>query len=246
MTFFFNPRRAQAALALSAVLLAGCASGPGAHPQDPFEPYNRGMTSFNEGVDKAVLKPVATLYRDATPSPVQTGVHNFFTNLGDAWSLVNNLLQGRGREAFDSLVRVTTNTVFGLGGLLDIATEAGIERHQQDFGLTLARWGVEPGPYLVLPLLGPSTLRDTLALPADWYGDPLSYLHPVSHRNSLYTLRLVDKRRQLLGATTVLDAAALDSYSFTRDVYLRVRARQVAGGSGADGDDEGGKLPEDY
>ena len=236
-----------AALALSVALLAGCASGPGAHPRDPFEPYNRGMTEFNEGLDKAVLKPVATLYRDATPQPVQTGVGNFFANLGDVWSMLNNLLQGRGQAAFESMVRVTTNTVFGLGGLIDIASEAGIARHRQDFGLTLARWGVEPGPYLVLPLLGPSTLRDTLALPVDLYGDPLGYLYPVPHRNSLYALRLTDKRRQLLGATDVLDAAALDSYSFTRDVYLRVRAQRAASGE-ADGgdDDEGGKLPEDY
>lgn len=235
-----------AALALAAVLATGCASGPNAHPQDPFEPYNRSMSTFNENVDKAVLKPVATLYQDVAPSPVQTGVRNFFGNLGDAWSMVNNLLQGKGRAAFDSMVRVTTNTVFGIGGLLDIASEAGIERHRQDFGLTLGHWGVGSGPYLVLPLLGPSSLRDTTGLVVDWYGDALGYLYPVSHRNSLYVLRFVDKRAQLLGATQVLDGAALDPYAFTRDVYLRLRAQQAGSGDMAGDDEEGGKLPEDY
>lgn len=229
----------------AAALLAGCASGPHANPADPFEPYNRSMTTFNDNVDKAVLKPVATAYRDITPQPVRTGVSNFFGNLGDAWSFVNNVLQLRGREAFDSLVRFGTNTVLGLGGVLDIASEAGIARHKQDFGLTLGRWGVPTGPYLVLPLLGPSTVRDTVALPVDAYGDPLTAFDPVSTRNSLYALRFVDRRANLLGATSVLDAAALDSYTFTRDVYLRLRASP---GSMAEGDGGGddGRLPEDY
>ncbi|GAA3994249.1 hypothetical protein GCM10022279_17290 [Comamonas faecalis] len=238
-------RTAALSAVLSAALLAGCATGPDAHPGDPLEPYNRAMTTFNDNVDKAVLKPVATLYKDVTPQPVRTGVGNFFGNLGDAWSFVNNLLQLRGREAFDSMVRFTTNTVFGLGGLLDVASEAGIARHKQDFGLTLAHWGVGPGPYLVLPLLGPSTVRDTLALPADWYGDPLAYLRPVSHRNSLVGLGFVNKRASLLGATSVLDAAALDPYSFTRDVYLGLRANAVQGDDALD-DDQGGQLPDDY
>jgi len=227
----------------AALLLAGCASGPQANPADPFEPYNRGMTTFNENVDKAVLKPVATAYRDVTPQPVRTGVTNFFGNLGDAWSFVNSVLQLRGREAFDSLVRFGTNTVLGLGGVLDIASEAGIARHKQDFGLTLGRWGVPTGPYLVLPLLGPSTVRDTAALPVDLYADPLLAVDPVSARNSLYALRFVNRRAELLRATSVLDAAALDSYSFTRDVYLRLRA---APGQTADDGDDDGRLPEDY
>lgn len=227
----------------AALLLAGCASGPQANPADPFEPYNRGMTTFNENVDKAMLKPVATAYRDITPQPVRTGVTNFFGNLGDAWSFVNSVLQLRGREAFDSLVRFGTNTVLGLGGVLDIASEAGIARHKQDFGLTLGRWGVPTGPYLVLPLLGPSTVRDTAALPVDLYADPLLAVDPVSARNSLNALRFVNRRAELLRATSVLDAAALDSYSFTRDVYLRLRA---APGQTADDGDDDGRLPEDY
>lgn len=232
-----------AALVLGAALLGGCASGPHANPADPFEPYNRGMTTFNDNVDKAVLKPVATLYRDATPQPLRTGVGNFFANLGDAWSFVNNLLQLRPLEAYDSMVRFSVNSVLGLGGVLDIASEMGVERHRQDFGLTLGRWGVPTGPYLVLPLLGPSTVRDTAALPVDYMvGDLVDHVHDVPVRNSLYGLRFIDKRAQLLGATTVLDEAALDPYSFTRDVYLKLRNPADAGAD----DDQGGKLPEDY
>ncbi|MBS0389939.1 MAG: VacJ family lipoprotein [Comamonadaceae bacterium] len=232
-----------AALFLGAALMAGCATGPNANPADPFEPYNRGMTTFNDNVDKAVLKPVATLYRDVTPSPVRTGVGNFFANLGDAWSFVNNLLQGRGLEAYESLVRFGTNTFLGLGGVLDIASEAGIERHKQDFGLTLGHWGVPTGPYLVLPLLGPSTVRDTAGLSADLFvGDLVGRVDEVAVRNSLYALRFVDTRASLLRTTTTLDEAALDPYSFTRDVYLKLRGRAAAGAN----DDQGGKLPEDY
>jgi len=230
----------RAALALAGALLGGCASGPNANPADPLEPYNRSMTRFNDNLDKAVLKPVATAYRDVTPQPVRTGVGNFFSNLGDAWSFANNLLQLRGREAFDSMVRFSVNSVLGLGGVLDIASEMGVDRHKQDFGLTLGRWGVPTGPYLVLPVLGPSTVRDTAALPVDFYvGDLVDHVHDIPVRNSMYGLRAIDKRAQLLGAGTVLDEAALDPYSFTRDVYLKLRA-------GASGSAEDGKLPEDY
>jgi len=232
-----------AAALVMALFLTGCASGPPthtAHPSDPFEQYNRSMTKFNDGVDNALLKPTATLWRNVTPQPVRTGVGNFFGNLGDAWSFINNLLQFRGRAAFDSLVRFGTNSTLGLGGMIDIASAAGIERHKQDFGQTLGRWGVPSGPYLVLPLLGPSTVRDTAALPVNSLAEPLRALHPVSHRNALYTLRFVNQRAQLLGATSVLDEAALDSYSFTRDVYLSLR------GDSAGEDDNDGRLPDDY
>lgn len=246
MTKIARPRTLAArctALALAGTLLGGCASGPNANPADPLEPYNRSMTQFNKNLDKAVFKPVATAYRDVTPQPLRTGVGNFFSNLGDAWSLVNNLLQLRGREAFDSMVRFSVNSVLGLGGVLDIASEMGVDRHKQDFGLTLGRWGVPTGPYLVLPVLGPSTLRDTAALPVDFYvGDLVDHVHDIPVRNSMYGLRVIDRRAQLLGAGTVLDEAALDSYSFTRDVYLKLRAGTSASAAGADD----GKLPEDY
>lgn len=238
--------RATALLALTAAL-AGCASGP---PHDPLEPYNRGMTEFNDTVDAAVLKPVATVYQDVTPALVRTGVSNFFSNIGDAWSFVNNALQLRPEGTLNSAVRFTVNTFFGLGGLLDIAGEMGVERHKQDFGLTLGRWGVPPGPYLVLPLLGPSTVRDTLAMPVDWKGSLLHTVDPKASRYSFYGLRVVDTRANLLRASTVLDAAALDKYSFMRDVYLRVRHQDSAppqrAGEGAGSGANDGILSDDY
>lgn len=228
-------------MALALALLAGCASGPNAHPQDPFEPYNRGMTQFNDGVDRVLVKPVSQVYRDAVPQLLRTGVGNFFANLGDAWSFVNNVLQWRGQAAADSLARFGINTFIGIGGVFDVASEAGVARHKQDFGLTLAHWGMSSGPYLVLPLLGPSSLRDTASLPVDTWGDLAWHAHPVATRNGLYVLRFVDKRASLLGATAIRDAAALDPYTFTRDLYLDLR-RQQAGQRDANDD---GKLPED-
>ena len=220
-----------------ALALAGCASGP---PNDPFEPYNRGMTTFNDNVDKAVLKPVATVYKTITPQLARTGVSNFFANLGDAWSFVNNVLQLHPEGTLNSAVRFSVNTVFGIGGIFDVASEMGVDRRRQDFGLTLGRWGVPTGPYLVLPLLGPSTVRDTLALPVDAQGNLLGSVDPVSSRNSLYALRLVNTRANLLRASEVLDSAALDKYSFTRDVYLNLRRQGMDAGDGSlDGDDGG-------
>lgn len=224
---FCAPRRWLAlSVVVASVGLAGCASAPqqtAAHPQDPWEGYNRSMMAFNDQVDDAVFKPVATAYRDVTPDPVRTGVGNFFGNIGDLWTMVNFALQGNGEKAYNHMVRFTTNTVFGLGGLLDIATPAQIPREKQDFGLTLAHWGVQPGPYLVLPFWGPSTLRDTVALPVDGRGYVLDGLRPISHRNTLAAVRLIDKRASLLGTTDTLDAVALDRYSLVRDFYLRQR-----------------------
>ncbi|AVO41794.1 VacJ family lipoprotein [Simplicispira suum] len=213
------------ALALGSAL-AGCASGPNRNPADPLEPYNRKMSEFNETVDRAVLKPVATAYQEATPVLVRTGVSNFFANLGDAWSFVNNSLQLRVEPAVTSFFRFAINSTMGLAGVLDVASEMGMDRYKQDFGLTLGRWGVPTGPYFVLPILGPSTIRDTAALPVDMWGNPLSMVDPVSARNSLYALRAVDARANLLRAGRVLDSAALDKYSFTREVYLQVRREE--------------------
>ncbi|KQR45066.1 VacJ family lipoprotein [Acidovorax sp. Leaf160] len=237
-----------ASLAIGALMLAGCATGPDANPRDPLEPYNRTMTRFNDQVDRAVFKPVATAYRDTVPSPVRTGVSNFFSNLNDVWSFVNNVLQLKGSEAMDSLVRFNVNTVFGLGGVLDIASEMGIPRRRTDFGLTLGSYGVPTGPYLVLPLLGPSTVRDTVALPVDARGNVLQVVDPVSARNQLYALRLVDTRANLLSAGNVLETAALDRYSFTRDVYLRVRGQDVepfGSNGGSAGSNGGGRSGSD-
>lgn len=218
-----------AALAVAGAMLAGCAttapngSRYGQHPQDPFESYNRSMYRFNDELDKAVLKPVATAYANTVPAPLRTGVSNFFANLGDAWSFVNNTLQLKGEPALSSFFRFAVNSTFGLGGVLDVATEMRLERYKQDFGLTLGHWGIGSGPYLVLPLLGPSTLRDTAALPIDTYGNLASHLSPESHRYALYGLGVVDTRAGLLQASDLLGTAALDPYAMTRKVYLGIR-----------------------
>lgn len=217
------------AVCLLLAVLTGCASGPRSDPRDPWEPFNRSMWSFNDGLDKAVLRPVAETYKDVTPTLVRRGVNNFFANLTDLWSFVNNSLQLKPREAMESLTRFNLNTFFGLGGLLDIASEAGIERHREDFGQTLGRWGVPSGPYLVVPFLGPSTLRDTAARAINATGDPVYYVNNIVKRNSLYVLRVVDLRASLLRAGNVLEEAALDRYTFTRDVYLQIRRREVLG-----------------
>ncbi len=235
------------ALVLGFGLLAGCATGPHTNPDDPYESFNRSMYSFNDGLDRAVLKPAATAYQTVAPKPVRTGVSTFFAHLGDIWSFVNNVLQGRGTDAYETMVRFNVNTVFGLGGLLDIAGEMGIPRHKQDFGLTLGTWGVNTGPYLVLPLLGPSTVRDTVALPVDFYGDVTSNINDIGVRNSLFGLKVLEKRESLLDASDVLQAAALDRYSFTRDVYLQVRSQRVNPRRGQPADDpDAGKLPDEY
>ena len=213
------------------LVLTGCASGPNANPHDPLEPFNRGVYRFNDVVDRAVLKPVATAYHNVLPAPVRQGVGNFFGNLDDAWSIVNNALQLKGQAAADSMVRFGVNTFLGLGGVLDIATEMKIEKHTKDFGLTLGYWGVAPGPYLVLPLLGPSTLCDTAALPVDMQGDIVGTIDHVPTRNTLTVVRAVDNRSELLKVTTMLDEAALDKYTFTRDAYLQRRRSAIYDGN---------------
>ncbi len=220
------PRLCHRALSLVMVcsLLTGCALGP--NPRDPFEPFNRKMMELNEGVDAVVLKPTATLYKEAVPPLVRTGVRNFFGNMQDAWSFVNSLLQGRVQDAADNFARVQLNTLVGIGGIFDVASEFQIERHTEDFGQTLGRWGVPAGPYLMLPLLGPSTVRDTFALPIDRKGDLLHDLD-WGAAGSLYVLRVVDIRSNVLRASSVLEEAALDKYTFTRDAHLQRRRAQV-------------------
>ena len=219
-------------------VMAGCASGPGTNPADPFEPFNRSVFRFNDSIDDAVLKPAATAYRNSLPSPVRAGVNNFFGNLGDVWNFANSVLQLRLQASTENFMRFNVNTIFGLGGLLDIATEAGIERHNEDFGQTLGRWGVPSGPYLVIPLLGPSTVRDASALPIDRYGDPVNYVDNGIVRGSLTVLRIVDTRSNFLRASQLLDDAALDKYSFTRDAHLQRRLNDVHDGNppGANGE----------
>lgn len=215
------------ALAIAASVSA-CATGT--NPRDPLEGYNRAMFKFNDTVDQVALKPVATAYKKVTPSFVQTGVGNFFGNLSDVWSAVNNLLQGKGEAGLQDVVRVSMNSTFGILGLIDIASQAGIPKHNEDFGQTLGWYGIQPGPYVMLPLLGPSTVRDTVALPLDMTGDPWRYKDPVNVRTIGTVTRIVDKRAALLDATNLMEAAALDRYEFIRDGFLQARESKVFDG----------------
>ena len=213
----------------AAMLLTGCATTQ--NPQDPLEGYNRAVFRFNDAVDRTVLKPTATAYKKTLPEFAQTGVNNFFGNLSDAWSSVNNFLQGKGQAGMGDFARVALNSTFGILGVLDIASEAGIPKHNEDFGQTLGVWGVPSGPYLMLPLLGPSTVRDTAALPADIGGDIWKYKEPANWRNIGAGVRVVDKRATLLDAGNLLEDAALDRYEFIRDGYMQRRQSQVYDGN---------------
>ena len=217
-------------LALAAAL-GGCASVPNPNPDDPFEGYNRGMQRFNDAVDDAVLAPVARTWRDQVPSFVRTGVGNFFGNLDDAWSAVNHLLQAKPEPALTMTMRVAVNSVFGFGGLLDIGTEAGLERQSEDFGQTLGRWGLPAGPYLVLPLLGPSSVRDTAGRPLDMAATSTARIGLEEAQITIASLlNVVDTRARLLGASRLLEQAALDRYVFLRDAYLARRRNLVYDG----------------
>jgi phospholipid-binding lipoprotein MlaA len=232
------PTAMRKVMSIGLVLLAchGCATQPASDPRDPFEGFNRGVFAFNEGLDQAVLKPAATVYRDLTPALVRTGVGNFLGNLDDAWSFVNSLLQFKLRHAVDNFMRVGVNTTFGLFGVLDVAGEMQIERHSEDFGQTLGAWGFGPGAYLVLPIFGPSTFRDTVALPVDFSGDLASKVGDIPTRNTLRVLNVIDTRASFLGLSSALDEVALDKYSFARDAFLQRRRNAVYDGNPPDTD----------
>jgi phospholipid-binding lipoprotein MlaA len=223
-----------------AVLVTGCATAPQTSARDPWEGFNRSVYQFNEKVDLVVVKPVAEVYQNITPQPVRTGVKNFFGNLSDVWSTVNSALQLKPAQTVDNLLRVLINSTLGLYGVLDIATEMQLERHTEDFGQTLGHWGVPSGPYLVLPIMGPSTLRDTASLSVDTQGNLVRQLEHVPTRNSLLFTSAVDKRARYLGAGERLDELALDKYIFVRDVYLQKRLSDVW-----DGDPPDAQLPPD-
>ncbi len=227
-------------LVVAAIGLGGCASLPAGSPPpsamgqnkaDPWESFNRRMFAFNEVVDEAVLKPVAEAYRAALPPLVRQGVSNFFGNIGDVWSTANHFLQGKLQSGLEMGLRVASNTVFGLAGILDPATEFGLTRRSEDLGQTLAVWGAPSGPYLVLPLLGPSTLRDALALPADrWASTPGRFAGDLDHW-LVTPLQVVQVRAELLDTTRLLGEASLDKYSFFRDGWLSRRLDQVYDGN---------------
>ena len=236
------------------IVLSGCATTGGAgsgdnaaarNPVDPYERFNRTMFNFNDKVDQYALKPVATVYKRVLPSFVQTGVYNFFGNLGDVWTAVNNLLQGRVADGVTDVMRFAVNTTLGLGGLLDIGSEAGLQKHRQDFGATLGVWGVQSGPYVVLPLLGSSTMRDSVALPVDFAGDPWTYVNPDPTRYIGTALRVVDMRAGVLDASNLVEDAALDRYEFIRDAYLQRRAGKISSNRERGADAAYRALPDD-
>ncbi|MCK9379765.1 MAG: VacJ family lipoprotein [Sulfuritalea sp.] len=218
------------AVAIAAVgLLAGCATS--GNPKDPIEGFNRAMFAFNEGLDAAIIKPVAVGYEAILPSPIRTGVTNFFANIDDLFIGVNNLLQGKVPEAFSDLGRVAINTTIGLLGIIDFASDAGLEKHDEDFGQTFGRWGAGSGAYVVIPVFGSRTARDTVGLVLDVAADPVAQHKPIPARNVALVLRLESDRANLLSADKVVEEAALDKYSYMRDAYLQRRRNLIYDGN---------------
>jgi phospholipid-binding lipoprotein MlaA len=219
-------------LALAALIgvLAGCASTGERDPRDPFEPLNRGIYRFNDTVDQAIARPVARGYVRAVPVEIRDRVRNFFGNIGDVFIGVNNFLQGKFEDGVSDWARVAFNSTVGLLGIHDIATDMGYEKHNEDFGQTFGRWGARPGPYLVLPILGSSTVRDGIGTGIDLYTDPLTEVRPYHLEYGLVGLRLTQTRADLLDASRILEEAALDKYIFQRDAYLQRRRSLVYDG----------------
>jgi len=212
-------------------LAGGCATTTSGDARDPLEPLNRGIYTFNEAVDTTLLKPAAELYRGLVPRIVRTGVSNVFSNINDVIVALNNLLQGKVTYAASDAGRVLVNTTIGLLGIFDAATPLGLEKHNEDFGQTLGWWGVGEGPYIVLPIFGPSNVRDTFGLVVDVFTDPITYIEPTRDRNIVWGVRAVNRRSELLEATTVLETAALDKYQFVRDASLQRRRSLVHDGN---------------
>ncbi len=211
------------------LVLTGCATS--GNPKDPIEGFNRAMFAINDGVDQTIVRPVAVGYDTVMPSPLKKGVTNFFGNIADLFIGVNNLLQGKVSSGVSDFGRVLVNSTVGLLGLIDVASDIGMEKHDEDFGQTFGRWGIGSGAYVVLPLLGPSTVRDSIGLVADMKTNPIPYLDNVSARNSLLALNLVDKRAGFLAADKVVEAAALDKYSYIRDAHLQRRRNLIYDGN---------------
>ena len=229
---------------LGAILgIAGCASGPYPDPRDPLEDLNRAVFSFNDFLDRAALEPLALAYRAITPDPVDRGVTNFFNNLSDVGSAINNLLQLKVGRAFSDVGRVAANTTLGILGLFDVASNMNLPRYNEDFGQTLGVWGFGAGPYLVLPLFGPSSGRDAVGLVGDYFTDPVTYIEDDTVRWGLRGLNVIDTRADLLSVSRVLEQAALDRYSFVRDAFLQRRQNLVYDGNPPE---EFGYPPEEF
>ena len=217
-------------LLLAVVALCGCATSPDADPRDPLEPMNRAVYEFNDTFDQAIATPVAKAYRGLLHVEIRNRISNFWSNIGDVFIGVNNVLQGKLQDGIEDWARVAFNSTIGLAGIHDVATDMGIEKHDEDFGQTFGRWGVGSGPYLVIPFIGPSTLRDGTGLMLDFYFDPWNDVTPSSVRDPMWALRFVNRRAELLDATSLLEQAALDRYIFLRDAYLQRRRSQIYDG----------------
>lgn len=243
------PLRRSIVTACVALLLAGCATLAGDRPLsagqklDPWENWNRKVFAFNEGLDENVLKPVATGYQKVVPELVRAGIGNFFANAADGWSAINLFLQGRVTDGLHDTTRFATNTVFGFAGLLDIASEFGLEHHYEDFGQTLGKWGFGAGAYIVWPLIGPSSVRETFALPLDRLATPAVLINSGGDQAAITILQAVNTRAELLGASRIIDDIALDKYSFIRDAYLARRRSLVYDGEPPEDRDDGGAAP---
>jgi phospholipid-binding lipoprotein MlaA len=224
---FFRQFLAAGALAA----LAGCATTGGeGDPRDPLEPLNRVVFNFNETFDEALARPIATAYRDVFHEEIRGRVRNFFGNIADLFIGVNNVLQGKFQEGVEDWARFAFNSTVGLLGIHDVATDMGLEKHNEDFGQTFGRWGAGDGAYLMLPILGPSTVRDGLGTGLDMYADPVGDFRPIRLRNSAVALRLTNTRADLLDASRLLEEAALDRYVFLRDAYLQRRRSLIYDG----------------
>jgi phospholipid-binding lipoprotein MlaA len=210
-------------------LLGGCATS--GNPKDPIEGFNRAMFAFNEGLDTGIIKPVAQGYDAALPTPVKTGVTNFFGNIDDVFIAINNLLQGKVPEAASDAGRFLVNSTIGILGVIDWASDMGMEKHAEDFGQTFGRWGVGNGAYVVVPFFGPRTVRDTVGLVLDVKADPVAHYKHVAARNTLLAVRVVSDRATLLPADKVIEEAALDKYSYIRDGYLQRRRNLIYDGN---------------
>jgi len=225
-----QPSLRAAALSLALLAAAGC-STIATDPRDPFEGFNRAMYAFNDGLDEVAVKPVARAYKAVAPEPLRGMVRNFFSNIDDVFNGANNILQGKFLDGWTDWFRVVVNTTFGVLGINDVASDMGLEKHNEDFGQTFAVWGVGDGPYLVLPFFGPYTLRDSGGLVLDWELDPVVRARPIALRNSLIATRFVSKRTDFLDASRVMDEAALDRYTFLRDAYLQRRRSLIYDGN---------------
>jgi phospholipid-binding lipoprotein MlaA len=220
----------------AAMLLAGCAAAP--NKDDPFEPWNRTMYDVHQAVDGTIVKPIAQAYVAATPELIRTGISNFFGNIDDLFTGINNVLEGRGDQAGDDFGRVLLNSTFGMGGILDLASMMGITKDKKDFGITFGKWGAPQGPYFFVPLFGPTTLRDGTGTVVRIFLSPIGYINEIPVRNTLYGVGYLDTRAQALSAESVLDTAAIDRYRFLRNAYLKNRRYQVYEGKPPPEEDE--------